>query len=156
MDKPRADTPVAVRLAAMNLLSRREHSTEELRRKLLARRHPWPAVEEVLTGLQRDGLLSDLRFVKEYTRARAERGYGPVRIHAELLHRGVEEEQIEACLAAHDAFWVASIARVYRKQFGETVPSDFAERARRARFLHMRGFTAGQIRTVLNGIDLDY
>ena len=152
MDKAQPVSQAVVRLAAMNLLARREHSTQELRRKLLARKLPQQLVEEALRGLQRDGLLSDRRFVEEYIRARAARGYGPLRILAELQQRGVSEAQIEGSLRIGDSSWGALTERVYRKQFGETMPVDYAERARRARYLHARGFTSGQIQAVLKGV----
>jgi regulatory protein len=79
------------------------------------------------------------------------RGYGPQRIQAELRERGVDDKIQALYLDAGDCQWLEQVAQVRRKRFGETPPDDYKERARQARFLQYRGFTADQIREVLDG-----
>ncbi len=143
MDEP------AARAAALNLLAHREHSRAELRRKLMTRGCAETVAEAVLNSLEDAGYLSDARYAEIYVRVRAEKGYGPLRIRAELRERGVDKALIEDCLAPHNAAWPAHLARVHAKRFKRT--EDFAERVRQARFFQTRGFTLEQIRAVLEG-----
>lgn len=146
-------TPVKVRRIAMDLLAQREHSTAELRRKLTDRGCDSALVEDVLAGLARDGLLSDRRFAEEYINYRAQKGFGPVRIRAELHERGIDSELIEELLDPQDQRWWQLAQAAHRKRFGEAPPRDIRERAKQARFLQQRGFTAEQIRRVLRHDD---
>lgn len=133
----------------MDLLANREHSTAELRRKLGERGLDGGVVEDALSGLARDGLLSDRRFTESYVSSRARKGFGPVRIRAELQERGIGNELIAEFLDERDQNWRLMAQAAHRKRFGETPPRDFRERAKQARFLQQRGFTAEQIRRVL-------
>lgn len=129
----------------------REHSRAELRRKLLARGGDPAAVETVLDALTQRRLQSDARYAEEYVAQRAARGYGPVRIRAELRERGIESAVIAEWLDERDPVWRQRLAEVACKRFGATGPADFKDRARRARFLEYRGFGAELIRRVLYG-----
>lgn len=139
-----------LRRKAMDLLARREHAVGELQQKLLARGHPAELVQEVVQQLGEEGLVSDQRFTEAFVRYRADRGYGPLRIQAELREKGVDEELQTAYLDFRDPFWLEQSAQVRRKRFGDRPPTDFKERARQARFLQYRGFTAEQLRRVLD------
>jgi regulatory protein len=142
--------------AALRLLARREHSALELRRKLTARHHDPAIVDAVLAGLAGEGLLSERRYVDAYLRDRYQRGYGPLRIRAELRERGIDDGLTEQALAALAAAWVESAARQRIKRFGPGLPADYPEQARQMRFLQQRGFTGEQIRAALDGALPDY
>jgi regulatory protein len=133
------------------LLARREHSALELKRKLLQRGYPAGLVEPVLAGLADEGLLSETRYAGEWVRSRIARGQGPVKIRAELQQRGLDDAQVRQALAAADTDWAGLAAEVRRKRFGAALPETLAERARQARFLEARGFTADHIRRALAG-----
>ncbi len=129
----------------MRLLAAREHSVAELRRKLQARGCGSDGIERVLAGLQERGLLSDSRFVEGYVEERLRKGFGPLRIRAELQERGIEAERIAQSLELDDEAWMDVLSHAHDKKFGEAPPSGRAELARRARFLEYRGFTAAQV-----------
>lgn len=135
----------------MALLARREHATDELRRKLCAQGFDPSAVAEALTDLREEGLLSDARFALSFVGSRVERGHGPRRIRHELQARGLDDALIDQSLHEHEREWPGRIDAVRRKRFGATVPGDLKERLRQARFLQYRGFTSEQIRAVLDG-----
>jgi len=139
----------SVRETAMNLLARREHSTRELRDKLLARGFEDDEITPALQALSREGLLSDERFAESFIHSRLERGSGPVKIRAELRQRGVADEIIANWLDERDRAWLERAEAVRRKKFGSTLPVDYKEKARQARFLQYRGFSAEQTRFVL-------
>jgi regulatory protein len=131
----------------MDCLARREHSVAELRRKLLAKAFGPDEIDAALAGLQRDGLVSDARFADAFANARHRRGQGPARVQAELQQRGVAGELITTALASVD--WEAAARVARQKKFGPDMPDNYADKARQARFLHSRGFTAEQINGAL-------
>lgn len=146
--EPEEASPEAAREVAVRLLARREHSAQELRHKLTARGIPEDTAEAVLRALSQEGLQSDVRFAESYARTRSERGYGPVRIRAELRQRGVGDGLID--LHPGDGEWLQRAEGARRKRFGSALPSEWADRARQARFLQYRGFCAEHIRTLLD------
>ena len=150
MTGPEKASPSARRVA-MDALARREHSREELRRKLLARDLPTDEVEAALDALQAEGLASDARFAEAFVTARSRRGQGPRRIRAELEARGVVPAHADEPLRAVD--WGATAAAARQKKFGAGRPADLRERARQVRFLEYRGFTGEQIRQALEAAD---
>ena len=137
------------RKRAMDLLSRREHGRLELEGKLVQRGCPPEIAGKALAELERDGLLSDERFTESLVATRCDQGHGPVRIRHDLRQKGVADSIIDRWLDERSEQWLALIARVRQQKFGEDLPNDYEERARQARFLQSRGFTAEQIHLVL-------
>ena len=87
--------PIDIRVAAMNFLARREHSVQELRKKLTRRFAEESMVDEQILRLTSEGLQSNARFAESYARQRISRGYGPVRLREGLRERGVSEADID-------------------------------------------------------------
>jgi regulatory protein len=153
---PKPGAP-AVRLAAMNLLARREHSLHELLDKLASRfpeLDPATGLLPVLQQLQAEGLQSDQRCAEAFARYRSSRGIGPLRIRAELQQRRIASDLIEAALQQESLDWEALCRAVFRRKFrrneaGAGGRVDARERARWQRFLLQRGFSQGQIRVAL-------
>ena len=139
----------------MDMLARREHSVGELRIKLLRKGHTPVVVTQAMTGLQQDGLVSDQRFAEMLLTVRRGRGVGPLRIRKELQEKGVAEELINQYLDVSSPEWIEDVRRVRQKKYGDELPTNYAERARQARFLQYRGFTLDQIQRVLNADDAD-
>ena len=107
----------------------------------------------MLDALSRQRLLSDERFAEQYLNYRRQRGYGPLRIRAELRERGVDEALIETYLDEGDEDWMACLRQAHDKKYGDTLPQDFKEQARRSRFLIYRGFSGEQVRRLLRQDD---
>ena len=143
------DTTAAIRLAAMDLLARREHGREELSRKLRRRGAEESLLGPVLDRLAEDGLLDESRYLESYIASRARAGYGPLRLREELGQRGLKREQIEAALRDADVDWQEQLEAVWRKKFG-TPPADAKERAKQGRFLSYRGYAMDGINRVLS------
>ena len=137
----------------MDYLARREHSEQELARKLIGRGFDPGLVEATLAELVAEHLISNSRFVEAFVHARFQRGSGPQKIHAELRGRGVDAELISACIEAYDDQWLALVREVREKKFGAAQPADFRERSRQMRFLQQRGFTSGQIAAAFRDSD---
>lgn len=136
---------------ALGLLARREHSEQELVRKLAARGYNIDDVTRVVADLRRDGSLSDQRFTDSFIYSRIQRGYGPLRIRQELRERGIDDGIITATLDNVGKDWMSRLVEVRTKKFGASIPSDYSERARQSRFLQYRGFSPDQIRRLFGG-----
>jgi regulatory protein len=87
---------------ATRALARREHSTRELRGRLLRAGVDETDADETLEELQRVGLLDDGRFAQERARVLAERGKGDAAIRFDLERAGLDASQVEGALAALD------------------------------------------------------
>lgn len=135
---------------AARVLARREHARGELARKLARRGFDSTEIDDALDRLASDGYLSDERFTEQFVRGRFERGAGPARIRSELNQRGVADGLIDDALDDYASEWLQRVREVRRKRFGDAIPSEYRERARQARFLQSRGFTADQIGRELN------
>lgn len=136
----------ALREAAVRLLARREHARRELADKLTRRGWPRDRVETVLDQLSAEGLQSDARFAESFTRQRAGRCYGPLRIRSELENRGIDRQLIARTLGDIDADWPAIAHQWYRKHYRGRAPDSFAEKARRMQTLARRGFASEHFR----------
>ena len=98
-------------------------------------------------------MLDDRRYLENFIAYHAARGHGPQRVRADLRKLGVAAEQADAHLAAYPD-WGAQLDRARQKKFGSSLPTNYADRQRQARFLAYRGFTGAQIREAL-GLDTD-
>ena len=136
----------AVEAAAVRLLAGREHSTEELRRKLVHKGYPPDKIEPVIQKLAGKRLVSDERFTASFVHHHAKRGQGPVRIRAALRQQGIADAQVEEALRRAEIDWVQLARQVRRRKFGAGTPRSLGERAKQARFLQYRGFDAEQLR----------
>ncbi len=141
---PRDELDVA-RETAVRLLARREHSTDELRRKLKRRGYGQTTIDEVVSRLSKAESVSDARFAESFVRVRSERGQGPLRIRAELRDRGVTDVLVEEVLTTTSEFWLERANRARTKRFGAAVPATRDAWNRQARFLAQRGFPADLI-----------
>ena len=139
---------------ALELLSRREHSQAELRTKLLQRGYELTSIDACIATLAQQDSQSDTRFAEQYIRMRANRGYGPRRIDAELRQRGIDDTLIEALLDERDAMWLPHITQVKNKKFANDRAQTYQAQAKQMRFLQYRGFTTEQIKTVLGNDSL--
>ena len=142
-----------LRLAAMDLLARREHGSHELllklRKRFRNRGYSDEVVQDALGALTEEGLLSDERFALSTVRQLVSRGYGPRRITEIFRQQGIEGYLSEALATAFDSpiDWYAEAASVYQKKYhGDAIVGDWdtrqRERAKRMRFLQYRGFDA--------------
>ena len=155
----------AIRLTALNLLARREHSFYELREKLsvkLSTERSWTkaavdvAIEEVLMQLKAEGLQDDQRFTENYIRFRANKGSGPIKISYELANKGIDQAMIQQNMAAYQDLWADVIAKVIasKTRYDEPEPLDPVQKPKRRlkleRFLQQRGFPMGLIHEALS------
>jgi regulatory protein len=137
-----------IRIKAMDLLARREHSVKELLRKLCERYEETELIADVVRQLSEDNLVSDSRFAEMYIRSRIGRQFGPVKIKNDLRERGVSEDKIRFALNEANQNWLQLIQELSEKKYGKTLPSEAKETAKRMRFFQSRGFDTDCIRSI--------
>ena len=137
------------RRKAIELLSRREHSRRELARKLAERGVAPAEADEAVAELARQGWQDDARYAAALARSRAQGGYGPVWIRAELRTHGLSETLIETALDACEMDWGRSARQLLCRRFGSQRASTRQELARRGAFLQRRGFELDDVRKAL-------
>ena len=137
-----------IRIKAMDLLARREHSVKELLRKLCERYEETELIADVVRQLSEDNLVSDSRFAEMYIRSRIGRQFGPVKIKNDLRERGISEDKIRFALNEANQNWLQLIQELSDKKYGKTLPSEAKETAKRMRFFQSRGFDTDCIRSV--------
>jgi regulatory protein len=146
----------AARLAALRLLNRRDYCAAELTARLVERGASEADAGAVVAQLGRERLVDDARYAEHFVAWHAGRGQGPLRIAQELRDLGVEPGLVAQAVEAGSPAWRERCTQVRRRRFGETPPAEWKERARQARFLQYRGFSADQVRAALgHDIGLD-
>jgi regulatory protein len=141
------------RIAALDMLARRDHSSTELARRLVEKGYDKAVAGEVIGRLLNEKLLDDARYIDNFIRSHAARGQGPLRVRAELRQMGLVGPPVEDAVAAYPD-WLAQARAARVKKFGTPLPATAAERARQMRFLGYRGFMSAQVRGAL-GWDID-
>jgi regulatory protein len=138
---------------ALGYLSRREYSRAELSRKLVPFVEEADSLETLLDTLEREGWLSNERFVESVVHRRAGR-MGASRIVDELKRHAVGDALIRQTGEKLSGTEIARARAVWSRKYG-TPPANPAERAKQSRFLAARGFSGGTIAKVLKGSDDD-
>jgi regulatory protein len=146
-------TPAQLRLAAMNLLARREYSAQELRQKLSQRSSEIDVINQVIQRLIQDGLQSDERFTEAFTKMRLRQGKGSAVVSFELKQKGISQELIGVYIQNSDSQWQDSLSQLIHRRFAGQIADEPREKAKQLRFLQSRGFTLDQIRQVISGIE---
>ena len=132
------DEPKAIRLKIMDFLSRREHSSREIFKKMSNRVESKEMLLDSIKELVDDGLLSDERFAESYFQSRKNKGYGPLRIRNELKQRGVGD-QIFLTLS-NEIEWSEFALEALKKKISGKMPTETKGILKLKRFLNYRGF----------------
>jgi len=138
--------------AAVRLLSRRDHSSAELKKKLGAReyrgiRFEESSIDEAIERLTAEGFVDDARVAAYMAQQRFASGYGPRAIRAKLMQRGFSNNNINDALETLalevGPDWVSHAESVLTKRFSaEDIDCcDAKTEGRIARFLQSRGFS---------------
>lgn len=139
----------------VRLLAMREHSVKEMTHKLFEKSEGSDATHAVVDELIAKKYLSDERFTEAYVRARGNRGFGPVKIKAELKNKGVSSHLIQEHLDEGAAIWFDSAQAQYQKKYGDAPICDYSAWTKRARFMQSRGFTMEHIHVTVPRLEPD-
>lgn len=137
----------------MDYLARREHSRDELCRKMEKAGFDANVALDAIEQLRKDGLQSDRRFVEAFVQSRINQGKGPTRIRSDLKQRGIRDAMIHEVLLETEQDWYALAKEARAKKFGLDEPADFKDKARQMRFLQYRGFEPDQIQVAVSAHD---
>jgi regulatory protein len=138
---------------ALRLLSQREHSRQELERKLAAHETEPGTLTQALDELQARGFISEERVIESVVHRRAGK-LGVARVRQELAAKGLSGEAVAEAMEHLRATELARAREVWLRKFGEPA-ADPKARARHIRFLISRGFAAEVVRRVVQGADDD-
>ncbi|WP_215845777.1 regulatory protein RecX [Candidatus Pantoea bituminis] len=151
---------------AMRVLGMRDHSREELKRKLqqsvqrtayMQQKAPETITEEqmekVLDWCQENGWLNDERFTERFIQSRSRKGYGPQRIRMELTQKGIDRDAIDIAMEETNIDWAECAAQLAERKFGLPLPKEWKEKAKVQRFLQSKGFLSEDIQSIFRNID---
>lgn len=165
MSEPTPRRPVYARLLdrAVRILAVRDHSEQELRRKLAApvmgKNGPEEIeataedYERVVAWCHEHGYLDDSRFVSRFIASRSRKGYGPARIRQELNQKGIAREAIEKALRECEIDWCTPARDQATRKYGEPLPAAFSEKVKIQRFLLYRGYLMEDIQEIWRNFD---
>lgn len=149
MNKPAFEPSLKGR--ALRLLSQREHSRQELERKLAGHETEPGQLAKALDELQARGFISEARVIESVIHRRADK-LGTSRVRQELAAKGLSGEAVAQALEGLRETELARAREVWTRKFGEPA-RDPKEKARQVRFLVSRGFAAEVVRRVVQGAD---
>jgi len=140
----------ALKNKAIYLLARREHSRQELILKLKQKGFNAEAIPSVLDELEDEGLLNEQRFIGSFIRSRRTRGFGPLKICAELKIHGIDRHLWLTNEEWQEELWQNSATMICAKRFSLVAENTAEEKMRLSRYLQQRGFTSQQIKIALS------
>jgi regulatory protein len=132
--------------SALRLLAQRDHSREEMRRKLLAREFPLEEIAKALEWLEKREMLDDRRFAQKLAISLAkEKLLGPQRVSQKLFQKGIPAELAKEAMKKADELLAAGerLRMVMRMKLKGRNPEKIfpEERRKLAGYLRQRGFS---------------
>ncbi len=130
--------------AALRILTHRDHSRQELVKKLKQRGFSQADIDDAVTACERFDYINDLRTAQVYIRQLKRKGYGKKRIKLELNKKGLKGSRIQVIL--EDNVTISDereVAEQILKKHMHRFESEREKSKRRNkiyRFLHARGF----------------
>lgn len=149
------ETKQALKNKAIYLLARREHARQELHRKLLQKGFTTQVIHEVLDELENENLLNEDRYITSFIRSRRSKGFGPLKICAELKIHGIDRHRWQSNEEWQEELWQNSAILLCAKRFGFDTQKTREQRMRQTRYLEQRGFTSQQIKIAIDTQDWD-
>jgi regulatory protein len=148
-----ASSGLSLKGRALRYLSQREHSRQELERKLKSHEQEPGELARALDELQAKGFINEQRVAESVVHRRGQR-LGAARVRQELMAKGLDGETVAAAMRTLKSTETERAREVWRRKFGEPA-EDAAARAKQMRFLAARGFAPDAIRKAVSGVDPD-
>ena len=134
---------------ALDILSRREHSTKELVIKLEKKFTSNTDILLTVSKLKKNNLLNDIRFTESYVAARKRKGFGPKKIEFELISKGIKDSDINYVLS-EETGWCELAKKAFNKKFKNGPSNEINQKLKQKNFLKNRGFTFQEIESVFS------
>ena len=138
---------LSLRNKALDLLSRREHSTTEIREKLCRYESNSDIVKEVIKSLKAENLLNDQRYTEAVVKEKSVKGYGPIYIENFLKKKGLT--QYNSSIHELEIDWLEVCRSVFQKKCRNKDLSS-KEKEKILRFLAYRGFSYEIIKSAIS------
>lgn len=135
-----------IRNYALWLLGSREHSTHEMRQKLLRKGFEEEGIALIIEDLTSINYLSDQRFAEAFCRSKAAKPLGKQRILNELKRKGISDDQAKQALNSLDVDWFELALNLKQRKFGDAVEQDYQKKSKQMRYLLYRGFGYDEVR----------
>lgn len=143
--------------SALHILSRRDHSVWELRRKLVAKGVPVEATQRVVAECLRLGYLDDERAACALINRFKHKGCGIRRVRFEMRQRGLSGDAFNRLLqsrfSTEEELFLARRTLGRKLKTCSAAEEGLAKKSRLYRFLFGRGFSELSIRTALDELD---
>ena len=133
--------------ASLDIISRREHSEQEITKKLLKKFDTPEVIDRVTTKLVANNLINDVRYAQMYVLVRKRKGFGPKKIQFELISRGINDS-ISSLVIKEEGSWKEAAQKAFNKKFKKGASNEFKERNKQKSFLQNRGFSFEEIESV--------
>jgi regulatory protein len=134
---------------ALGLLTRREHSRQELGRKLVSRGVDSGDAQAAIDKLAAAGWQDDARCAESVVRSRASAGYGPAFIRAELGTHGLASDAIALAMETFEGDWTGNARDLLARRHPGAQAGDRAAQRKAMDLLLRRGFSMEQARAAL-------
>lgn len=134
------------------ILSQRDHSVAEVRRKLARKKFSKLEIETTIVRLTKEDLLNDARFAQTYSESVLKsKAVGPRWLRAKLAQKGVPTAIVSAAMqAAFTENREAELLRQAAQRWQRQHSTSMAARIRLARFLASRGFSSELIQDYMS------
>ena len=138
---------------AMNVLSVRDYSEAEIRRKCAAYLYKSESaeaedVDAAIAYCKEHGWLDDARYARRYINSRSRKGYGVQRIKMELSQKGIDKTILATALNESDIDWCALAKSVVERKFGHPLSDEWKDKVKHQRYLLYRGFFHEEIQSI--------
>lgn len=134
---------------ALRYLSRREHSQQELRKKLLPFAESEEELADLLLKLEKQGWLSNERFAEGLARRKSDR-YGSLKIVDELKQNGIELETVDRLKDQLKQTDAQRAWDLWDRKFG-ALAEDQKNKAKQMRYLVSKGFPLEIVSKIVSG-----
>ncbi|WP_115719541.1 regulatory protein RecX [Gallaecimonas mangrovi] len=121
--------------------------------KLARRGFSSSEIAPLIDKLLAQGWLDHYRYAESAVRRLLQKGYGSMRIQAELNQKGIPDDVAKAALNEQETDWFTQAQAAYNRRFRDAAITGPKDWAKRARYLSSRGFSPEQIRAVLSKVE---
>jgi regulatory protein len=142
-------TAAELKKIAIDLLSRRDHSRQELAQKLKQKGGLDDDIQQVLDWCGAENYQSESRYAALLVRSKINKGYGPLYLSQAAREQGISKELLSQTIETLEIDWFALALAQYQKKYLGKPVEDFHEKQKRMAYLQRRGFNGSQIQYAL-------
>lgn len=150
------DQPYRARARALGLLAVRDRPGAEIHSRLARFDFGEEVIAATIEWLRERGYVDDSRFIQSYAAEKRRAAWGPRRVSAELLRKGLSRQEVEAALASANEDAESErddeemLVEMVAKKFGTKLLDDPEAAERRiSGFLQRRGHDWDTVRSVI-------